>query len=63
MDPFIHQINTYVEELPIPDLLPILDTLDEDIYLEEVANTLKKSPHFSSSGPDMLPYEIYTCPD
>jgi len=46
LDPFIHQINTYVEELLIPDLQPILDALDEGISLE-VAHTLKKAPYFS----------------
>jgi len=55
---FIHQINPYVD-LPIPDLQPILDTLDEDFSQEEVAHPLKKAPHLSSPGP----YEIYTCPD
>jgi hypothetical protein len=44
LDPFIHQINTYVEELPSSDLQPTLDTKDEDISLEEVAHTLKKHP-------------------
>jgi len=55
LDPFIHQINTYVEEFPTPDLQPIFDTLDEDLSQEGVAHTLKKAPHLSFPGPDMLP--------
>jgi hypothetical protein len=34
----LRPFHPYVEELPTPDLQPTLDTLDEDISLEEVSD-------------------------